>query len=141
MWHTISRWSAGIQKVFPPFDKIDNWDSKKEAIQKIAAINLKKTSGGANSDSSVINAYCKQDSQLLNRQIDLIKPDVIVTCGTFDSVLWLRGLRVNPDAPKDSIVIDKKSGALVVPWRHPGRVNNRKTYEELKQLFTDSRVG
>ncbi len=57
MWHTVSRWAAGILHDFPDYEKIDTWSIKKETIRKIASINLKKTSGGSYSDMSVINAY------------------------------------------------------------------------------------
>lgn len=135
MWHTISRWAAGILYNFPEYEEIDTWSIKKEVIRKIASINLKKTSGGSHSNMSVINAYAYTDKELLLGQIDEIQPNIIIACGTFDSVIWLLGLEINPDNPYEKPIFDKERNIWVVPWRHPGRVNNKKTYNELKEMI------
>jgi len=136
MWHTISRWAGGILNNFPKFEDIDKWSAKKANIKKIASINLKKTSGGASSNMSIINAYAHTDKELLLEQIDEIKPEIIVACGTFDSVIWLLDLKVNPDKPYECPVFEETRNIRVIPWIHPGRVDNRKTYNELKELFS-----
>ncbi len=138
MWHTISRWAGGILNDFPEFEEIDKWPAKKANIKKIASINLKKISGGPSSDMSVVNAYAYTDKELLLEQIDEIQPQIIVACGTFDSVIWLLDLKVNPDKPRECPVFEEARKILVIPWVHPGRVDNRKTYKELKELFARS---
>ena len=143
MWHTISRWAGGILNNFPKFEEIDKESAIKENIKKIASINLKKTSGGASSNMSIINAYAHMDKELLLEQIEEIKPKIIVACGTFDSVIWLLDLKINPDKFYDERddkfykcpVLEKTREILVIPWIHPGRVNNRETYNELKKIF------
>jgi len=135
MWHTVSRWAAGILYNFPKYEKIDTLDIMKEVIRKIASINLKKISGGPASNMSAINAYAYTDRELLLEQIDEIQPNIIVACGTFDSVIWLLGLEINPDNPYEKPIFDKKRNILVVPWRHPARVNNKNTYNELKEMI------
>ena len=135
MWHTVSRWAAGILHNFPEYEEIDTWSIKKEVIKKIASINLKKTSGGSSSNMSVINAYAHTDKELLLEQIDEIQPNIIVACGTFDSVIWLLELEINPDNPYEKPIFDKKRNLWVVPWRHPARVNNKKTYNGLKEMI------
>lgn len=135
MWHAISRWAAGIQNGFPNYDSINNRESMRKALLKISTINLKKTSGGASSNMSLINSYAKSDSPLLVKQIEQINPKVIVAGGTFDSLIWLLDLSVNPDSPYEDPIYDSVREAWVIPWRHPGRVNNRETYEELSKCF------
>lgn len=136
MWHTISRWTGGILNNFPEFEEIDEWSAKKKNIKKISSINLKKTSGGASSNMSIINAYAHMDKELLLEQIDEIQPSIIVACGTFDSVIWLLDLKVNPDKPYECPVFEEMRNIWVIPWIHPGRVDNRKAYNELKELFS-----
>ena len=136
MWHTISRWAGGILNNFPEFEEIDNRSAKKANIKKIASINLKKTSGGASSNMRIINAYAHAGKELLLEQIDEIQPEIIVACGTFDSVIWLLDLKVNPDKPHECPVFEETRNIWVIPWIHPGRVDNRKTYNELKELFS-----
>jgi len=145
MWHTISRWAGGILNNFPKYEEIDEWSARKANIKKIASINLKKTSGEAFSNMSIINAYAHTDKELLLEQIDEIQPEIIVACGTFDSVIWLLDLKVNPDRiyldkiNPDKLsrypVFEKSRNIWVIPWVHPCRVDNRKTYDKLKDLF------
>lgn len=141
MWHTISRWAGGILNSFPEFEEIDKWPAKKANIKKIASINLKKTSGGPSSNMSIINAYAHTDKELLLEQIDEIQPSIVVACGTFESVIWLLDLKVNPDKPHECPVFEETRDIWVIPWIHPGRVDNRKTYNELKELFSKSALN
>ncbi|SMO92542.1 hypothetical protein [Fodinibius sediminis] len=135
MWHAVARWSAGILNDFPPFSDIDNKESKYEAIHSIASINLKKTTGKASANKKRINAFAYRDRELLLKQIELISPDIIIAGGTFDILIWLLGLDIDPQNPEYKPVTDSKRDLKVVPWRHPARVNNKKTYRELKELF------
>ena len=136
MWHTISRWAAGLLSDFNPnFNKIDNYEQMKNALIQIAAINLKKTSGGNRADMSVINAFAKQDRELLIKQIELINPEILIACGTFDILIWLLDLKVDPDNiswKKHPPVYDAKREFWVIPWCHPGRVDNALTYQQLQ---------
>lgn len=47
MWHTLARWAAGIQLGFPPYEEIDSYAIFQRYLHSVAAVNLKKTSGGA----------------------------------------------------------------------------------------------
>jgi len=135
MWHVVARWTAGILNNFPPFTDIDNYETMKDAIIKIATINLKKASGGPSSNMSVINAYAFQDCSLLREQIEAINPNIVMACGTFDILIWLLELKVNPDEPNSDPVYDEQRKIWVVPFRHPARVNNESTYSELNSIF------
>ena len=135
MWHSVARWAAGVLGCFPRYETIDNYNSMKGALRQVATLNLKKTSGGSWADSSVINAYAFLDRDLLLDQIEAIAPQVIVACGTFDSLVWLLELKLDPDSPKSKPARDEKRRMWVVPFRHPARVNNSETYDELKGLF------
>ncbi len=136
MWHTLARWSAGILNGFPPFEEIDRYDVMKESLLSVAVVNLKKATGGASADMSIINAYAHQDRELLAEQFDDVRPHLIVACGTMDPLVWLLDLRVDVRQPLNVPVRDDSREAWVLRWRHPGRVNNRKSYDELKDLVS-----
>lgn len=63
---------------------------KEEPNVKVAYVNIKKLAektehnNESNSSGSDIEYYACQDASLLSKQIDLIKPDVIVCCGTLE---------------------------------------------------------
>ena len=134
MWHVAARWAAGILNGFPEFQDIDNRRAMTEALHQIAVVNLKKITGGAGVSHAVVNAYAHQDRRLLLEQIDAIAPKVILACGVFDPLVWLLDLAVEPCKDKEP-ARSKHNGAWVIPWRHPNRASNRKTYAELKELW------
>jgi len=135
MWHAAGRWAAGILHGFPSYDRIDNKETIDGALRRIAVVNLKKTSGKAISNPTILNAYALMDRGLLVEQISQIRPDIVLACGTFDPLAWLLRLKVDPDRPHEELLRDPNSNAVVVPWCHPGRVSNKKTYLQLATLL------
>jgi hypothetical protein len=136
MWYTISRWAAGLFKGFPQFEKIDDYATMKESLRKVAAVNLKKPSGDASANMSVVSAYAHQDKPLLLEQFRNISPNVVVACGTFDILVWLLELKVDADNPSGRPVYDATREAWVIPFRHPARPreNNREMYGQLESV-------
>jgi len=55
-----------------------------DALKGIAATNIKKTCGGGQSDWDEIFEYAQKDKALINEEIDIINPDLIICGGTFD---------------------------------------------------------
>jgi hypothetical protein len=137
VWHTIGRWAAGLLQGFPNFERVDDRETMRDALGQIASINLKKKTGGSSADLSVINAYAWQDRHLLREQIELIRPTTIVACGTWNELVWLLELPVKADAPR-TVLQAPKVAARVIPWVHPSRCDNRKSYEDLAMLVRAS---
>lgn len=133
-WHTVGRWAAGLLRGFPSYEEVDRWEVMHDALQSIASINLKKASGGASADPALVNAYAFQDRDLLRDQVRLISPHTIVACGTTEVLVWL--LRLPMDADKPHAPVSTREGVTVIPWVHPTRCNNRKTYHRLAELAT-----
>lgn len=58
----------------------------KDATWNIAYVNMRKTAGGARTNKKSFNAHVKEYAPYIRRQIELIKPDIIVLGGTFKVV-------------------------------------------------------
>lgn len=77
-WNNIARWSEGIYKLPEEkswdYWKSDNENRRKYILQKICAINLKKTSGGHTSNNKIIYqaALDLDNKKLLLKQIEFI---------------------------------------------------------------------
>ncbi|MFH1700701.1 MAG: hypothetical protein ABIE07_08960 [Candidatus Zixiibacteriota bacterium] len=136
MWFTIARWTSGILRDFPDYEEIDKAEIYSKDIHKIASINLKKTTGESISNMAVINAHAYRDRHLLRKQISEINPDIIIACGTFESLIWILDLDIDSDKPHEKAA--KSDKYIVVPFRHPARVNNRKTYEKLREFLRET---
>lgn len=81
--------------------------------------------------SSVPNAFI--DRRLLRRQIQEIGPQLVIACGTWDVLVWLLELEVDPDNPIARPAYSQLVEAWVLPCRHPARTNNRVSYDALRK--------
>lgn len=83
-WNNIVRWALGMQKFtcrsWSDFKSISE-AQRKEALTSIGVINVKKTPGGASSKSEEINYIARKDSDLLEEQLELYKPNFLICCG------------------------------------------------------------
>ncbi len=136
MWYTTAKWAAGILNGFPEYSEINIRSKLTDALQQVAIINLKKVTGSSTSNMSIVNAYAHQDRDLLLEQIKSINPKIILSCGVFHSLIWLLDIPVKADNIGFRPVRAKKVDSVVIPWRHPNRVNSVKSYQELKEIFT-----
>ncbi len=84
-WLRLGYWSYGLNNTtaegIPPFSEAQK--NAEYYCKMSAVINLKKLAGNASSDMKEIEKYAREDLKLINRQIDLISPDIIVCGGTF----------------------------------------------------------
>jgi len=138
MWYEVSRWAAGLLNNFPPYGEIDHADVLTHSIHSIAAINLKKITGGASAWWNEINLYAHLDRHLLTEQITLISPRIIVACGTFDILVWLLDLEINPNDIKSRCHHITRDDVLLINWRHPARAAASSSYNELRDVCADS---
>lgn len=89
-WNNIARWQYGIAN----YTKVDLWNNirnitkkfRKEQLNKIAVMNLKKDSGGSTAKMNEIWMYAWNDRINLRKQIEIYKPDIIICCGTGEVV-------------------------------------------------------
>lgn len=80
----VGRWAYGLVHYsgqVPAFKDARYHGAK--SIPGIAYINMKKSPGGASTNSKRFDAHVRQFAPFIRRQIELIKPDVVVLCGTF----------------------------------------------------------
>ncbi|RJO73139.1 MAG: hypothetical protein C4523_02015 [Myxococcales bacterium] len=132
IWHAVARWAAGLTYGFPAYSEIG--EKARAAFCGVAAVNLKKTGGSGSANMAEIAAYAYIARDLIVRQIEEIRPDVIVACGVFDILKWLFEFPINPTDP-DRPVRETQGRFWVVPFRHPGRANmyGERYYSELKE--------
>jgi len=136
MWQTAASWAVGILNDFPLFKKIE-FEMMRSAIRQIAAVNLKKVRGTKETEMFELNASAFQDRALLRKQIDLINPEIIIACGTFDLLVWLLELDVKPDSI-DQPVYYKDKIRVIRFWHPDARKSDEKLYKDMKKVFEKS---
>lgn len=83
-WDNIARWiKVMLQDSEPIWDNYKNIKvEKKDLISRVAVMNIKKTSGGHTANNKEIIQIAEEDSKLIKSQIELINPDIIISCGS-----------------------------------------------------------
>ncbi len=85
-WDNIARWTEAIfdldtEKPWSYWEN-DNEDRRKKILKTICAVNVKKTSGGHTSHADEIYQAAIDNSAILQKQLSLYNPDIIICCGT-----------------------------------------------------------
>ena len=125
-WDNVTRWIIGINDLERdiPWAELESItkDQRISALQQIAVVNVKKTSGGHTSVSEQIAAAAINNGEMLCKQIDMYQPDIIICGGTsgsyFDSITRYS----NPDwkQTKHGIwYVVEPTGRIIVEYSHP----------------------
>jgi len=133
MWHVLARWASGLMRSFPAYEEINNWEEMCESLWSVSVINLKKITGKSTAQNRDINVYAYRDRELLRRQIELLNPQLIVSCGVIDPLVWLLELDIKSTYDINFPVFSNVHQAWVLSFRHPARAT-REHYEELQTL-------
>lgn len=84
IWRNISLWAKGMQYIcsdYNPYDK-DLESFGNEYLHRIAVLSIKKYNGTSTSNDEDIIHYADQEKDLIEKEIEICDPNVIVCCGT-----------------------------------------------------------
>jgi hypothetical protein len=63
-------------------------DRRQRSLASIAAVNLKKSHGGHTTDALPLSSAAAEGARLINHQLALHEPDLIVCCGSDTSYIF-----------------------------------------------------
>lgn len=100
-------------------DFMDIHDDEGYGLENAACVNIKKGNGVPRSDWGDLKAYAQDDRDFINEQIDLIDPDVIVCCGTYQ--VYQRCICDGdiPSGAQSQAVYDSVNDRYVIDMPHP----------------------
>lgn len=128
--HRISEWAYGLLNDFSTGLETLSYAEKHSALQSIAFINVKKSSGGATANKQTILAYISESRELLHRQIQGIAPTLIISCFRHD--YYTEHLFANNmKRVSAAYSLGSWNGIPVITYYHPSSRKNK------KQLYTD----
>lgn len=139
--YRIAEWAYGIINNFPAFDNIrENKESAHKALQQIAHMNIKKTGGSGSCNGGVVIEHYNQNSQYLQKQIEIIAPDLIILClswnevvrdGLFGKLDWIKsGYEIN---------VAKWNNVKLIDFYHPSsRTAPAASYSLLQNIINSS---
>ena len=145
-WNNVARWQYGIEHL----NKDISWSSmpsinqvfRQKYLKNIAALNLKKASGGSRTASKELSLYSWSDRELLKRQISIYNSDIVVCCGTGELVrdIGLFGSFYSWKTSSEGIryaIIDDK---VIVSFTHPqASISAQSRFFDLRKTLREAR--
>ena len=87
IWYRVADWTRAIMQTeenrIPSYKKLSH-DDANNYLRKIAVVNIKKSGGTSTSRYDNLKGYAQDDAEELLTEIELINPDIIVCCYSFD---------------------------------------------------------
>ena len=130
IWQTTARYIKALEltksNYLPTLEEVNNYEP--QILQKIAILNIKKADGKNISDYKELKSIAADDIELIKKQINLIKPNIIICGGTkcfFDDIFWQSiGFNKYPIPETDEIIYTSQN-AVLLDISHPShRVSN-----------------
>ena len=91
MWGTVAEWAYGISQTtmdsIPHKPKLSQ-DEKTAVLKTVSVVKVKKSNGNVQSDYGDLLRYAVADQTILRRELEILRPDVIV-CGNNSGLLRL----------------------------------------------------
>ena len=119
MWKRVAEWAHGLMNTTPtyfPTQGTLSTDDCKDALNKIAVINLKKSAGKPTSDDEDIAKYVAEDRHRLMIQIESIDPDIIICGNTYK---WFCEIVGSEKLPALGKWVYRWNNTVVVDYYHP----------------------
>jgi len=98
-WDNIALWTYGIMNIYKDFSwkylskKLRDPDFRKNMLNKICALNIKKKPGGHTSDNSIIVKYGEEHGEELTRQYEIYSDcELFICCGTPTGDIFLKNI-------------------------------------------------
>ena len=92
MWKAVGIWSFGIHNGFPEYDEINTVQISAQGLKCVGVTNLKKSAGKGTSNMRRIREHAVMAIDLWKSELEIMRPDIIICCGTFRIVTDLLGL-------------------------------------------------
>jgi hypothetical protein len=155
-WDNITRWTRAIRRLpdemaWEELNKPVTPAQRREVLRSIAAVNLKKVPGGAETDEQAFWTAVQKDAQYVRDQFELYEADLVVCCGAlvrnaFDTFIkpshvgpWrstFRGIKYLEYSPRKFVIAYSHPQARVAPnILHFGLVD---AIRELRDNFDES---
>lgn len=122
IWKRVGELSYGLHNRFPPYhsDVTNSFHDRHiaEGLRSIAMTNLKKTGGSNQSDIQEIREHAKRNKELLQSELRIMKPDLVVCGGTFNIVCEV--FEIDASISNSGARTAKWGDMVFIEFVHPG---------------------
>lgn len=142
LWNHVAKWVRGLCNTtvdrVEPYVRWITEEEGREALRKIAVINVKKIDGKSGSDRDDLMGFVEANAELLRREIELVQPKIIVCGNTFEYLQKIFGIyhERNCDNWYYWIELGSIGRVLVLDYFHPAvRYPELMTYYGLMNCY------
>jgi hypothetical protein len=130
----IAEWTYGVFNDFPPFDEIPH--NKNQFLRHIAFMNVKKSGGKGLAIHQDIYTVARQQRELINKQISIIEPEIIITGLSSEKVRNTLWPNVEWKTCGYSVLVGRNNNAKIIDFYHPScRAAPAATYSLLQNVI------
>jgi len=120
----VAEWAYGFLHNFPTYDSMwEHPEKVHEALKNIAFMNIKKSGGTGNSHENTILEYLQRDADLIQKQIEIIAPEIVITGISWKSVRNTLFPDITWQNSGYAIAIGKTNGMKIIDFYHPSSRN------------------
>lgn len=142
-WNNIARWTSVLLDG-ETISYVD-FESRKEQLKRIAAINVKKTGGTNRANYNTVERHIQKYAEEIKRQLEMIQPTIIISC---IGNLWFCFKEHLQIEVSDSIQSDFGNGhkldcafielahkkVPIFQYRHPNRCSVEKSQNDMFRI-------
>jgi len=142
-WRQAGVWAYAIINGFDRYETLRKDVYVVKGLQAIGMTNLKKTGGGASSNPKQISHFAKKETTLWLKELDTMRPDIIICGNTYHDVIDNLGLEkillVNKDRMPYyySILYLGAVQTIILDFWHPNNRNKRNYNLSILSILID----
>jgi len=124
-WDNIARWTHGLSHLSEDIDwsiyQTVTDEFRISELSKVAAFNLKKSSGGHTAVATTLNKAVDEDKDYIKQQFEIYDANITVCGGTGGQLSWALGLDKNAwkTTSRGVDYIEHRLGKFIVSFSHP----------------------
>ncbi|MFA6807848.1 MAG: hypothetical protein WCR27_02525 [Eubacteriales bacterium] len=132
-WGSVGMWGFGAENGYVYFDMVNRTESIKNGLKTIAATSLKKY-GGYVRKYELVKEHARENIELWTKEIEIIKPDIVVCAGTYPVVQDILGFESSEC--KSGVNYGKALNTMFMDFHHPADfANPRLLYAYFKETM------
>ena len=137
-FNTLGRWAYTIHNRpnLPSFKEAGEEQNRCDAFRSSAFMNIRKISGGPNTDEKRLQDYADKHRYYIRGEIENIKPYIIVCCGEGKArVINIIARSLELETPIKNGSPIKERGMYLLSMPHPSSWNSREVaFEKVKKM-------
>lgn len=146
--HRVLEWLYAIESTLnrQPLDmeneRRNDYPNARQTMMRSAWVNIKKANGVSSSSSKDLSQVVRRDAVFLRRQIDLLRPKIILTGNIYGIVRGeLFPDSQHADGTASGFSFQQSNGRIIMDYFHPTRQSKESYKEIIREVESIQRMG